>query len=686
MKFHTALLTITILGVSQALIALLQQNAYLDVEHKYFKLLGSFPSPNYLGAYLGLGFVIIIWYFFINKIHNKWLLSLSIISAFLLITVIILSKSRGTWVSISASIIILIITSKKSISYIKRLSVLKVLLGALCIITITFYGGKSIYSLNTESVSGRGLISKITIQEIIDKPLIGHGLFSFAGGYNKAKTEYFKLQQRPWEEIKVADYVYTAFNDYLLLGYELGLMVLFLITALVLYILFNTNINLETRIGIAIITYFSIWALFNSVLVNVTLLLILIFAVASVFVFGEMHQKFRILKFQIKKEFLVFLVLIIVFTGFYAVGAKFIGVQKFLDYKNGNHNSIDVKKLVNLYKPLENNKNSDFYLGKNLYELNYKKAGFFLMERNFINNSLPTIGKPLAEMYLKEGNYKRAKEILDFNKWVEPYRYEARMDLANLLARTNNYQELVNGSKEIVVFPIKISSSDVNEYKEISKNRIIAYSKYIDSTTNIKGTISKNIIINSEALNKKLGYQIYLPPIYDINKKLPVVYINDGRSYIKNGNTVKILDSLINNKIIEPMAAVFLEPRDGNVKWKNVRNELFSCNPDFTSFFIDELIPNVEKKFPVGSSKNDRTIMGVSFGGSVAAYLGVKTNKTFNTIVMQSPAFKTCPDIYNLFRNDPKKKLNIYLSYGTGNDTERQVVPMIAILKEKNTH
>jgi len=50
---------------------------------------------------------------------------------------------------------------------------------------------------------------------------------------------------------------------------------------------------------------------------------------------------------------------------------------------------------------------------------------------------------------------------------------------------------------------------------------------------------------------------------------------------------------------------------------------------------------------------------------------------------MQSPAFYPCPSIYKSFDKTPKKDLKIYLSYGTGKDTEKQDLPMIKILKDK---
>nr|WP_277871402.1 YqiA/YcfP family alpha/beta fold hydrolase [Tamlana carrageenivorans] len=184
-------------------------------------------------------------------------------------------------------------------------------------------------------------------------------------------------------------------------------------------------------------------------------------------------------------------------------------------------------------------------------------------------------------------------------------------------------------------------------------------------------------------LNKTLPYKVYLPPIEDISKKLPVLYINDGFQYMNKGSLHNILDSLIIAKEIKPIMAVFLEPKDSTQNNRNVRQELFISNPFFVDFFTQELIPQIEKNYPASPNKEDRTILGVSFGGLAALYLADKAPYTFKNIAMQSPAFHPYQNIYNAYARKPKKDFNLFMSYGTGKDTNWQVIPMIRILKRK---
>ena len=114
-----------------------------------------------------------------------------------------------------------------------------------------------------------------------------------------------------------------------------------------------------------------------------------------------------------------------------------------------------------------------------------------------------------------------------------------------------------------------------------------------------------------------------------------------------------------------------------------MRQDLFLCNSKFEDFFTKELIPEIEKTNPVSKDGKNRSIMGVSFGGLAAAYIADRNPNYFKTIIMQSPAFHPCPKIYKAYRLKPKKAFNIYISYGTGKDTERQDIPMIRILRDK---
>lgn len=678
---HFILLLVVFTCFLQSVIGILQCFHILKGNNNFFNLLGSFSTPNYLGVYLGFGFIILIWYLFIIKIKKTLLVLLGILGIILFGTLIILSNSRGTWLAIFGALIIFGITSKKFNVFIKKQTILKLTFGSLLVITLFFFGSKYLYSLKPESVNGRAFTAKITLQEIVKHPLQGHGLFTFAGKYNKAKANYFIKEPRSWDDMKVATYSFSAFNDYLLIAFEMGVLVLLVLLSLVVFVLVKIKFTPETRIGLTLFIALCIFALFNSPLYSIFITSVGIFGFALMLHFGKLQMFLLKPPLALKNGFRM-LFFVIGCLGLFATCSKTINEKKFKTF-GAIKNILDVKELVHLSKRTDDNLFSEYVLGKKLFDNGYIHEGIAYMEAAFQKSSAPRIGKQLAFCYIKEGNYKKAENIFKFNISVEPYRYEPRMDLLILFLKLNRYKEIVKMSQEIINLPIKIPSKKINNYKKTASKHAKNYSRSIDPKSTLKGSLSIVKTIKSTVLNKTLPYKIYLPPIDKISKKLPVIYINDGDNYIKKAKFPIVLDSLISNNIIEPIAAVFLEPRNRNENWRNIREELFLCNPAFAKFFANEFIPTIEKLYPVRNNYNGRTILGVSFGGLAAAYIAVSVPGTFKNVIMQSPAFHPCKDIYKSYSSKPKKDFKMYLSYGTGKDTEPQDIPFIKILQNK---
>lgn len=683
-ELHYILILIVISSLAQSIISLMQEWGYLKVDNEYFTLLGSFSSPNYLAAYSSFGLIVMIWYLFVFKIKNKLYLISGIISSIIILITIILSNSRGTWVSLIGVCIVLSITSKKNIKFIKNLSIRRKVIASSSIILLLIIGGTFIYSLNTKSVSGRSLILKIAGQETFNKPILGHGLYNFAGSYNRVKSNYFNLEERTWEEVKVGNYVYTAFNDYLLIAYELGIPFLLIITFLLIFLLFKVKVNTQSRIGISITVFLSIWVLFNSLITIPAFLLIGLFGFSIVFNNNNLPSRVFLLNLNIQKSIIIkVFILSICITSLFFISNKIYGIEKFENYSIREISDINKDTLLFLSKSMENNRNNLFNLGKNLYELGFKDDGYRLIEEEFCRTSHPKIAKYLAYQYTNDGNYSKAENMYLFNIGVEPFRYEWQMNLISLKEKHNNYSEVVALSKKIINFPVKIPSKKIEDYKSLSKKKIQKYSKYSDSTSLLKGTLSKSFLVKSDLLDVRLLYKIYLPSISKIKGKLPVVYINNGQSYIDKWKAAHVLDSLIHNEVIKPVAAIFIEPRSINRELHNTPKDSILCNSGITDFFTKEFMLDIEKKYPISQLRVDKTIMGAFSGASTAIYLATESSSDFKNIVIQLPDYKFCRDIYTSLNNTSEQDFNIYMSYFKSKQTNKQD-SLIQYLREKD--
>ncbi|MEO1654714.1 MAG: alpha/beta hydrolase-fold protein [Bacteroidota bacterium] len=199
-----------------------------------------------------------------------------------------------------------------------------------------------------------------------------------------------------------------------------------------------------------------------------------------------------------------------------------------------------------------------------------------------------------------------------------------------------------------------------------------------------KSALDKDQIITSQSLGYEVRFEVYLPPKYEEMGDLPCLYVVDGPSYIKDGGMKALLDRLIQSKKIKPIMAVFIDSRDPRYPEKNRRNKEFLGNPAYLTFITDELITRIEDDYPSSPHQQDRAFLGLSFGGLMAAYVGVQASDLFYNIGIQSPSTHPFPEIYEMYEKSERLPIRIFLSTGTKNDTQSDALKFKQILEEKN--
>ncbi|WP_288244148.1 alpha/beta hydrolase-fold protein [uncultured Chryseobacterium sp.] len=124
---------------------------------------------------------------------------------------------------------------------------------------------------------------------------------------------------------------------------------------------------------------------------------------------------------------------------------------------------------------------------------------------------------------------------------------------------------------------------------------------------------------------------IYTPPGFNKNKKYPVLYLlhgigGDEKEWYKNGTPQIILDNLYSEGKLTPMIIVLPNGRamkddraTGNIMAKD-KVEAFAT---FEKDLLNDLIPFVEKKFPVKRDRENRAIAGLSMGGGQTLNFGL---------------------------------------------------------------
>ena len=124
---------------------------------------------------------------------------------------------------------------------------------------------------------------------------------------------------------------------------------------------------------------------------------------------------------------------------------------------------------------------------------------------------------------------------------------------------------------------------------------------------------------------------IYTPPAFSKKKKYPVLYLlhgigGDEKEWLNGGNPQVILDNLYADNKTEPMIVVMpngramKDDRSGGNIFDSAKVQAFGI---FEKDLLHDLIPFIEKKYPVLKGREHRAIAGLSMGGGQALNFGL---------------------------------------------------------------
>jgi len=160
-----------------------------------------------------------------------------------------------------------------------------------------------------------------------------------------------------------------------------------------------------------------------------------------------------------------------------------------------------------------------------------------------------------------------------------------------------------------------------------------------------------SVVYTSKTVGTNRKALIYTPPGYSKNNKYPVFYLlhgigGDEREWLKGGHPEIILDNLYAQKKIEPMIVVMPNGRamkDDRVGKNMMAPDRVEAFATFEKDLLNDLIPYIEKKFPVIKDREHRAIAGLSMGGGQSLNFGLGNLDKFAWIGGFSSAPNTKP-------------------------------------------
>ena len=139
------------------------------------------------------------------------------------------------------------------------------------------------------------------------------------------------------------------------------------------------------------------------------------------------------------------------------------------------------------------------------------------------------------------------------------------------------------------------------------------------------------ITYNSKTVGTNRRALIYTPPGYSKDKKYPVLYLlhgigGDEKEWLNGGQPQVILDNLYAEKKVEPMIVVLPNGRamkDDRATGNIMAPDKVQAFATFEKDLLIDLIPFIEKNFPVIKDAEHRAIAGLSMGGGQSLNFGL---------------------------------------------------------------
>ena len=141
---------------------------------------------------------------------------------------------------------------------------------------------------------------------------------------------------------------------------------------------------------------------------------------------------------------------------------------------------------------------------------------------------------------------------------------------------------------------------------------------------------------HSEAMNREVGYNIYLPPGYEAGTgRYPVVYWLHGLNRCESTDQfpASYLEQGIRGGELPPMILVY-----PNGWWCSFYSDSADGSIMSETTIIQELIPHIDRTYRTIAARQGRAIQGMSMGGRGALKLACKYVELFSSVVAFAPA------------------------------------------------
>jgi len=172
-------------------------------------------------------------------------------------------------------------------------------------------------------------------------------------------------------------------------------------------------------------------------------------------------------------------------------------------------------------------------------------------------------------------------------------------------------------------------------------------------------------------------YWVYVPAQYDAAKPACVMVFQDGNNYQRTNGEFRapiVFDNLIHKKEMPVTIGIFLNPGEvpapepGKKPRSNRSFEYDSLGDQYSKFLLDEILPEVGKKYNLTKDPEGRAICGISSGGICAFTVAWERPDAFRKVLSHVGSFTNIRGghVYPaLIRKTEKKPIRVFLQDGS---------------------
>jgi enterochelin esterase family protein len=169
----------------------------------------------------------------------------------------------------------------------------------------------------------------------------------------------------------------------------------------------------------------------------------------------------------------------------------------------------------------------------------------------------------------------------------------------------------------------------------------------------------ETVPVTSKTFGEVRDVRVWLPSSFRDWRRYRLLMVHDGDDYVKYSRLLTVLDNLGDALEIPPLVVALTNPGDRLVEYAD--------DPRHREHLVNEVLPELQSRYPLINQASGRCLMGASFGAVASLSTAWHCPDVFGSLLLQSgsfaftdigdhsrsPVFDRVVEFMNAFRRDP---------------------------------